>query len=329
MRVLTLTFGDAAQASTYFRICQYAEALRGLGIELTVTPAKDFRAWTSVADYDVVVVQKKLLPLGRVRWLRRHARRLIYDVDDAIWHPHGAPHHWLTRLRTRWRLSAIVEAADGCTVPNEVLGSHLRQFTSRVMLIPMALDGRLWPARTREAEASAPLRIGWSGSPGNLKYLEAIEPALLALRERRPDFILAVFCGARPHFRSLACEHIPFSPGQESAALRAFDLGLLPLAAGEFTDGKSPIKALQYLATGIPCVASPARGTRELLPDGRVALLAEDLAAWTAALERLAADPARRREMGRQARQHFEARHELNRIAPMLAQVLRGQTPAR
>src|SRR5256885_2407106 len=88
MRVLALTFGDEHQASSKYRVFQYVEPLAQLGIEVDAQPANSFNDWTRVREYDVVLVQKKLFRSGKVRYLRGNARRLVYDIDDAIWHPH-------------------------------------------------------------------------------------------------------------------------------------------------------------------------------------------------------------------------------------------------
>src|SRR3954470_10722235 len=141
MRVLALTFGDEHQASSKYRVFQYIEPLARLGIELEPTPANSFKDWKRVGEYDVVLVQKKLFPSGKVRSLRRNARRLIYDVDDAIWHPHGKEHTFFTNLRNRWRLKAITRAADLCITANSVLADHLCELTERVTILPLALKG--------------------------------------------------------------------------------------------------------------------------------------------------------------------------------------------
>src|SRR5437867_8092151 len=147
MRVLCLTFGDATTASTFYRIHQYETPLADRGIHLKIIPTRQFQDWNSVQSYDAVLVQKSLLPTDKVRQLRRAARRLLYDVDDAIWHPHGKPHFLFTRVRQAVRLRAITRAADQCLAANGVLAAHLKRFTSRVAVLPMALDGALWKPR--------------------------------------------------------------------------------------------------------------------------------------------------------------------------------------
>src|SRR4029077_17830739 len=123
---------------------------------------------------------------------------MVYDVDDAIWDAHLRKHSWLTRWRTNHRLGAIARRASVCLVSNENLGQGLRRDTARVAILPMALDESVWTPRGLSDPHT--LRLGWSGAPGNLHYLEALETALEAVLKDFPNARLVVFSGARPKF---------------------------------------------------------------------------------------------------------------------------------
>ena len=320
MRVLALTFGNEHQASSKYRVFQYIEPLAQLGIEVDAQPANLFKDWKRVHGYDAVLVQKKLFRSGRVRSLRRNAQRLIYDIDDAIWHPHGKEHTFFTNLRNAWRLKAIGRAADLCICANSVLAEHMRKLTERVTILPLALDGKRWRAN---AQSTGPvLRIGWSGHPVNLPYLEAIELALVQAQIENPQIEFAFFCGKAPAFRKLKYHHIRFEPDTEAAAIRNFDLGLLPLPPGPFAAGKSPIKGLQYMATGIPTILTPHGATRDMFRDGETGLFASSNEEWQRAIASLVRDQELRRRIGTRARALFEESYELSRTVPLLASAL-------
>ena len=321
VRVLALTFGDEHQASSKYRVFQFIEPLRQLGIEIEATPANSFTRWTAVKRYDAVLVQKKLFRSGKVRYLRGNTHRLIYDIDDAIWHPHGKEHSFFTNLRNRWRLKAIARAADLCICANNVLAEHMRRMTGRIIVLPLALDGKRWHLKAG-GESSSAVRVGWSGHPVNLPYLETIEPALVQAQLENPEIEFAVFCGKAPAFRKLKYRHIRFEPDTELEVVRSFDVGLLPLPPGPFAAGKSPIKGIQYMATGIPTVLTPMGATREMFREGETALFASTLEEWQSAISKLVRDPERRRRMGVQARATFEGTYELAGIVPRLGKAL-------
>lgn len=324
MRVLALCFGDASCASSFYRITQYVNPLRELGVTLETIPANSFQDWSTISDYDTVVVQKKLFPLGKLRQLRRFARRVIYDIDDAIWHPHGRSHHWLTRLRTNWRLQGVVRTASYCLTANQVLGAFLRRWNERIVTFPMALNDKVWRAKASSSGQASRVRIGWAGAPVNLPYLESLELPLLAVQQRYPGVEICVFSGRQPAFKQLPYRHLPYQQGTEAENIREFDIGLLPLPADAFSQGKSPIKGLQYLAIGLPIVVSPTGGTNEMFAGCPAAQFARTNEEWIEALENLVRQADLRQQLGQQARKHFEAHFTLAITAPRFADLLRS-----
>lgn len=321
MRLLALTFGDEHQASSKFRVFQFIEPLAKLGIHIEPTSANAFKDWSKVPEYDAVLVQKRLFRSSKVRYLRRNTRRLIYDIDDAIWHPHGIEHSFFTNLRNRWRLKAIARAADLCVCANNVLADHMRRLTNRITVLPLALDGTRWQPKPA-SDPSTMVRIGWAGHPVNLPYLETIEPALVQAQMENPNSEFAVFCGKAPSFRKLKYRHIRFQPDAEVEAVRSFDVGILPLPPGAFAAGKSPIKGIQYMAAGIPTILAPVGATREMFADGETGLFATTNEEWHQGLTRLLRDSGMRLRMGSRARAVFESTYELARIVPLVANAL-------
>lgn len=326
MRVFALTFGGADYASSYYRVVQYQKPLQSHGIDLDFCPVKSFDWRRSLLDFDAVLLQKKLLPVSKVRWLHRNSKRLIYDTDDAIWHAQKGSHHWWTTWRMRRRLKAIANRSALCLAANSVLANFLERWNENVHVLPMALDDVTWRMRDSSGPHDKPIRIGWAGKGVNLGYLYAIEPALLKIQHAHPQVQFVIFSGDRPQFKHLECEFIAYKSGLEPDAIRGFDIGLLPLAAGPFAEGKSPIKALQYMASGIPAVVSPRGATRDMFQEGETALFAEEDAEWERALSVLIADRELRVRMGTAARRQFEANYALRSAAIQFASSLRSVT---
>lgn len=106
---------------------------------------------------------------------------------------------------------------------------------------------------------------------------------------------------------------------------------MLPLADNPFAAAKSPIKALQYLATGIPAVASPLDATRELFGQSGAASFASTNGDWADALQKLVGSESLRRDMGARGRHEFETRYTRTHQAAEFASLLRrvaGRRPA-
>jgi colanic acid/amylovoran/stewartan biosynthesis glycosyltransferase WcaL/AmsK/CpsK len=84
---------------------------------------------------------------------------------------------------------------------------------------------------------------------------------------------------------------------------------------------------LEAQATGIPVVATRVGGVPEMVREGRSAILVDagDAPALTAALQGLADHPEDWPAMGREGRAHVEAHHNIERLKPRLAEILRGR----
>lgn len=325
MRYLSLNFGDEHCASSFYRIHTYRESLASLGVELICVEANRFSAWETVKEFDGVIVQKKLFSRGRVGWIRRQTRRLIYDIDDAIWLPHKTGHHWITRLRTGWRLKEIVARADVTLVANEKLASHLRPWSEKVVVFPMALDENLWqPADPALRVTGTTVHIGWSGAPGNLRYLEALDPVFQELKAAAIQFQLVVICGQRPNL-SIPYDFVPWRPGIEPRQVAAYDIGLLPLPLDDpFASCKSPIKGLQYLACGVPVVATPTDATVEMFRGADRALFARTQVEWFEALARMIRDSEFRGARAERGLELFRQDYSLQNRIPTLVRHLQG-----
>ena len=114
-------------------------------------------------------------------------------------------------------------------------------------------------------------------------------------------------------------------PAADTAGfLQSVELALAPyqqrvtiLDSGDSSHWMSPLKLFEYMASGAAIVASDLPAIRTVLRDGETAMLRPpaDAAAWAAAIERLAADPALRARLGAAARTELESAYTWDRRA--------------
>ena len=109
----------------------------------------------------------------------------------------------------------------------------------------------------------------------------------------------------------------------EVADLQSFDIGIMPLPDNEWTRGKGGYKLLQYMAVGVPCVASPVGINKELIRDGENGFLATTEEEWYEKLSLLIDNPELRREMGRRGRAYVVRNHSFEAAAPKLISALK------
>jgi len=109
----------------------------------------------------------------------------------------------------------------------------------------------------------------------------------------------------------------------EVADLQNFDIGIMPLPDNEWTRGKGGYKLLQYMAVGIPCIASPVGINMELIRDGENGFLAATEDQWYEKISLLTRDQELRKKMGMRGRDFVVKNYSFEVAAPKLISALR------
>ena len=307
-KILVISSRDLEKGSTKYRVAQYHALLaqRGLHIQYVKRGDPASELVRMAREVDVVLNQKCLIRTPVARKIMQAAKLTIFDFDDAIYTRSGKPYSFFTGARVRRRLSLWLERADVVTTANQVLASYARQYSERVEIIPMALDTEVWkPVR---APGAAEVVIGWAGSPVNLKLLERLEPVLGHVASTYPKVRISVFSGKRPAL-NIPFDFVCFEPGKEASFVQGLDIGLLPLTTDEYSTGKSPIKAIQYLACGVPVVGDIFGATSEIL-DASNSVSVTKPEEWYTALGSLIDRPDLRRTMGDAGREFAVRAHD-------------------
>ncbi|HZU95625.1 MAG TPA: glycosyltransferase [Planctomycetota bacterium] len=278
------------------------------------------RQLAGLARDEVVVLGRKLLAEGDLARLRRAARALVFDLDDALpERPSDSGKRGRSWSRPR-RFADALRAADLVVAGSGAL-RDLASRHPRVRLLPVSVEiPASVPARGEGDGTASEVRLLWTGSRATLPYLERLASPLAAVARRHPRVVLEAVCDARP---ALPCVFTDWTLESEKTALARAEIGLHPLAADAWSRGKCGLKLALYLAWGIPAVSSRAGAGAELLDAPRAGLLADDDGEWLSALARLVSSPALRRAMGAHARAEAAARLSLEARVRSWAAVLR------
>ena len=160
--------------------------------------------------------------------------------------------------------------------------------------------------------AAGPVRLVWIGSGSTLPYLAELVPAL-----RQVEHVRLVTIADRTIDSSagLDVEHIPWSLETEASSLIRGDIGIAPTPDDRWTRGKCGFKIIQYMAAGLPVIASPVGANAEIVREGETGLLATTPQQWIDAILNLAADAELRAIMGRAGRERVEREFSIARAA--------------
>ncbi|HOC44005.1 MAG TPA: glycosyltransferase family 4 protein [Thermoanaerobaculales bacterium] len=309
-------------------------AARGLEPSVEVLPSRPLllrvlaRRRRLGAAAAVVLAKTKLHPL-EARLLRRWCRRVVYDFDDAVYtvRPRRVGHRPAQSPLRQWRFATLCGIADLVLACNETLAARARPHAGRVEVVPTPVDVERYP---KEAPRRPPGRtLVWIGMPENLCYLELIRPALARLSGEFQDLTLRVISSAAPRWTDVPIELVPWSEAAEVDALRTADVGIMPLSDDDWSSGKCSFKLVQYMAAGLPCVASRVAMNCEVVSPGSNGYLAGNAGEWEDRLRAVLTMDDRGRSLGRAGRELAERRFDRRMVAPrtagLVAAVARAQ----
>jgi glycosyltransferase involved in cell wall biosynthesis len=339
-RVLFLTQSGRRGASSRYRVFQFLPVLAEAGVDARVLQRAASRgrgiarAWAGLREEaailraaraaDVVFVQKRLFRARFVARLRRAARRLVFDFDDSIFtSPKG---NWSasTRRRTVERLGATLASADLVIVGNRFLADYAGRYAARVEVLPTVIDTERY--RPKEHRDQGKVVVGWIGNAVNHRYLDMLSEVLPQLAQTAPGLELLVISDRDYSMPGVTVENRRWSERSEVDDLLDMDIGIMPLEDNDWTRGKCALKALQYMAAGLPVVCSAVGANREVVSDGVDGYLAADAEQWRRALATLAASADLRARMGRCGRDKVQAEYSIESCAPKLADLLRSMS---
>ncbi|MBA4147192.1 MAG: glycosyltransferase family 4 protein [Verrucomicrobia bacterium] len=264
-------------------------------------------------QFDVIYVGRDLASEGPIfqSAFQHVMRKSVYDFDDAIFTGRKG------EKIVRW----LCQNAAWVTPGNEYLAQYARQYTDRITIIPTVVDTDGYvPKAYDQTKTKGTVRIGWSGSdqsigPTLLPYLPMLENL-----QRQADFELVVITNTRPTTlpASLRWKFIPWKKEEEASLQEKFDIGIMPLADDPFQKGKCALKLLQYMAAGLPTVASPVGANREVVQHQVTGLLAGNDNEWYAALKCLLQNFELRAAMGIEGRKRCEEEYSVKRWLPVM-----------
>jgi len=348
MRALLLSRYGRLGSSSRVRLFQYLKMLREAGWDVVVSPLLDddyidclYRgrppkigkiahhylsrivALLDAGSFDLIWIEREILP-----WVPGILERSILpggipyvlDLDDAVFHRYDMHPSWLVRAVLGTKIDRLMRDAAAVVVGNDyLLERALAAGSCHVEVLPTVVD--LERYRNEERTDGACLAIGWVGSPATQSFLEAISPALVELRKEH--YFKMVLVGANgTALPALSHETLDWSEDTEVESIHTLDIGIMPLPDSAFAKGKCGYKLIQYMACGLPVVASPV-GVNSLLVDhGRNGYLAETNADWVEALSALLSNRKLREEMGVQGRRLVERRYSLQVAGPELLRIL-------
>lgn len=292
--------------------------------------ARRIRDMFRIGRYDLVYVFMWVTPFGTSlfeRLTRALAKRLVYDVEDNILIDLALPkaynpNYVIRLLKGPGKARYLIGVADHVISSSPFLNDYCMNINQRRRCdyISSSVDAdRFLPVNPYTNNGL--VTVGWTGTFSSKIYLDRLRGVFQELAKRAP-FKLKVIGNFDYELDGVDLEVVRWTSEREVEDLQSFDIGVYPLPIDDWVLGKSGLKAIQYMAFGLPTVATEVGTTPLLITDNVNGLLVKTDDEWLAALERLIRDPALRRRLGEAARQSVVENYSTKAVAGKYRQVL-------
>ncbi|HVF46158.1 MAG TPA: glycosyltransferase family 4 protein, partial [Pyrinomonadaceae bacterium] len=282
--------------------------------------------FADLSGYDLVYIFREAALLGPPWFERKIARfgvPFVFDFDDAVFVSYKSPSNgYLSYLKFPGKTAEICALAAHVMVGNEYLADYSRQHNDRVSVIPTTIDTDKYSLVERDRDPET-LTVGWSGSFSTIQHLDTIREALQELAKME-NFRLRVIGTPSYHLPGVDVDAIQWRSETEVEDLEKIDIGLMPLPDENWTRGKCGLKALQYMALGIPAICSPVGVNSTIIKDGENGFLADGKAEWIEKIRSLLHSTEMRRKLGLAGRETVERAYSARAVAPKVLELFRS-----
>ena len=317
-------------AASYYRILQYTEKIKDAKVtnRFTVTE-KMYRKYTDsptlickieyhlmiffrnlynfaadiISKPDTVVILRAAVPkvcVFPIDLMYEHILKntnVIWDFDDDIFGINE-----ITRAEAR----LLQKYSNRITVTSDYLKNMLnKKCRDRVSLLPTT-DGDFMVAdkaelnRIREKTFNDRVNILWVGASSGLKHIKNVVPALDKAAKEVSEktgkkLTLTVICNLplKCDTKYIEIKNILWKRDIVLGEMLKAHIGIMPLLNIKRSLGKGGFKLVQYMATGLPAIASDIGINNTVVADGVTGLLVNDKEStdgWTKAVLELSSD---------------------------------------
>ena len=321
---------SAKTPSSRIRIAELLPYFKEKGIETEIEVMPDsYRErhllFNKCGKYDLVLLQKRLLGWFEFCELRKKSASLAFDFDDAVYLKNKSPSPDFNSYRSNTRhrrFKRIVKASDLVIAANPVLADFATQYVpaARIHVVPSGINMSRVIIHDTSKINEIPV-IGWVGTAVTQCYLNDLAPELVKLKSRK-NFILRVISNVDFQFDGLTVENLRWDKDTEYKQIQDFDVGIMPLTQDPFSKGKASYKLLQYLAAGVPSVASSV-GMNVIVADGNEnALLADNYQEFVKNIELILSDPELQNKLSENGRKLIDKEYSTEIVGNKFASII-------
>lgn len=263
-----------------------------------------FYLWVNRKKFDIIHIEKEIFP-----WLPYWFEKILLknikyslDYDDAIFHNYDLHTNKKVRKLLGRKLYNLMADSQIVFAGNCYLKEMAKRSGAKnVIYLPTVIDINRYQVRNNE---SITPKIVWIGSPSTVKYLNIIENVLKELGHSH-QFILRVI-GATYSSENFEVEVFNWAESTEVQLIKECDIGIMPLEDSLWEKGKCGYKLIQYMACGLPVIASDVGANKDIVNTSKAGFLASSDDDWLTAFKNLLEVRTLRQTLGVNGRKAVE-----------------------
>ena len=283
----------------------------------------------SLGKYDIVYIFMWVTPFGTTFFERLFvlmSKKIIFDLEDNVLLKNTArnknsPNPLSFLLKNPNKQLFLVAKSNYVITSSPALEEICKKINIYSNAIYITSSVNTEKFRPKSFNENKKCVIGWTGTFSSKEYIESIEDILQELA-KKVDFQLHIIGNFDYKLDNVDLKVSEWNLKEEVKQMQTFDIGIYPLPNNDWVDGKSGLKAIQYLSFGIPTVATNVGNTPNVINHGEEGLLVKTKKEWVSALKKLITDKELRRQMGKKARIKAEEKYSQKIVCDSYVKVL-------
>jgi glycosyltransferase involved in cell wall biosynthesis len=268
-------------------------------------------------------------------------KKLVIDYDDWDKTTFGEFFYRLNKvpvLRFEFLTRLLINKSSLCVVASEYLKKIFESWKiKKLYFVPTGVDGSVFLRKNKDASNKV-ITISWMGTiyKINAEWLYYFLNIYKEVKKEVNDKEIALEIAGEGTFEGYVNEYVRknniddvrflgWMPHEQIPEyLNRIDIGVFPMEKDrEYERSKSPTKLFEYMACGIPCVASKIGELANVIEDGKNGYLASNKEEFKGKLLNLINDRQLRKKMGEEAAKTVRGKYSLEKCGEMLEKALK------
>ena len=264
----------------------------------------------------MVILHRDIVPDKKILFFEKYLKqktKMILDFDDAIYL--GGNHK---------KISKIISMMDHVVAGNRNLEKYAKKYSNNTTVIPTVINIDRFFKNNKRNNIFC---IGWSGSNDTaINCLYLIKDVIIEL-SKNYSFKFLVISDVNPELNwdGVDVHFEKWTENSEVSSIHKMDIGLMPLLDNEFQSGKCGFKAISYMSTGIPAIASPVGVNSEIIEHKINGFLCSNHEDWVKNISLLIEDESMRKNMGELARKKIAKNYSVNNARDAWLRIIFGK----